>query len=828
MTAGPTTHAGPRPRAPRYQPLVIVLAAACVGIAADRYWPLPLAAWWLVTLGTCCVWLVLWRRGRLHTALAMLLLAAAAAAAGWHHARWYLFAADDLGQFARAGWQPVCIEARALKTPRMVPPVEVGPMSPPRSGDRVRLEVELLALRDGADWRPVSGRAQLSVVGRLPKVEAGDRLRVFAHMQAPPPPHNPGEFDLAAQLRGRRVRSQLRTDYPEAVSRLAAGSPWGLSRWLEKVRVGGNRLFKKYLDPKRSELAAAVLLGAREQLEPDRIEPFMETGTIHLLVIAGLHLGILAGFMLMLVRRLPIARTWALAGVALGTVLYALLVDAQPPVIRATVLVVVMCGAALLGRRSLGFNSLALAALIVLAVNPGDLFRAGPQLSFLSVAGLVWLGPRFLRSAARQDPLERLIWANLGRLPRTMRQFGLYIRNMAVCSLIIWLVTMPLVMARFHLFTPVSVLANTLAFPPMALALVSGFVTLVVGGLCPPLATLSGGLCNASLWLVEGMVTLAQRVPLGHFWVPGPADWWLAGFYGGLGLLAAFPRLRPPRRWRLGLLAAWILAGFAAAGLPTDHSRLQCTFLSVGHGGAEVLELPSGRTMLYDAGQFGAPLAATRAIAGYLWSRGITHIDAVVLSHADVDHYNGLPGVLERFSVGVIYVTPQMFEKQNPAIRALHKAIVASGTPLREVWAGNRLDAGADCTLEVLHPPRQGVLGNDNANCLVLLVNCRQRRILLTGDLAPPGLDDVMAEQPLCCDVLLVPHHGSRQSEPASLAAWSRPHWAIISADRRLDLRPVVATYQAVGSRVLHTAETGAVSVTIDPSGMRVEEFLRR
>ena len=200
----------------------------------------------------------------------------------------------------------------------------------------------------------------------------------------------------------------------------------------------------------------------------------------------------------------------------------------------------------------------------------------------------------------------------------------------------------------------------------------------------------------------------------------------------------------------------------------------------------------------------------------------------MVLSHADVDHFNGLPGVLERFSVGVIYVTPQMFEKHSPAIRALAEAIRRSGTPLREVWAGNRLDGGADCSLEVIHPPRRGVVGSDNANSLVLLVNCRQRRILLTGDLAPPGLDDVMAERPLHCDVLLVPHHGSRQSEPENLAAWSTPQWAVISADRRLNLRPVEASYQAVGSRVLHTAETGAVSVTVDPAGIRVEEFLRR
>ncbi len=241
-----------------------------------------------------------------------------------------------------------------------------------------------------------------------------------------------------------------------------------------------------------------------------------------------------------------------------------------------------------------------------------------------------------------------------------------------------------------------------------------------------------------------------------------------------------------------------------------------------------VLELPSGQTMLYDAGEFGSPVAASRAVAGFLWSRGITHLDAVVLSHADIDHYNGLPGVLERFSVGAIYVTPVMFDRHNPAILALADAIRRSGTPLREVWAGNRFSGGPDCTLEVLHPPQRGILGSENANSLVLLVQCGGRRILLTGDLAPPGLDDVMAEQPLHCDVLLVPHHGSRESKPKDLAAWCTPHWAVISGDRRLNLRPTEAIYRAAGSQVLHTADLGAVRVTVDPAGIRTEGFLKR
>ncbi len=136
-------------------------------------------------------------------------------------------------------------------------------------------------------------------------------------------------------------------------------------------------MLEAYLDPRRAEMAEAILLGEREQVDFGRTENFMATGTIHLLVIAGLHVGILAGALFWLVRRTPLPHGWGLLLVAAAAVLYMLLVDAGPPVVRATVLVLTACAAAALGRSPLSFNSLAAAALLVLAMNPNHLFHAG-------------------------------------------------------------------------------------------------------------------------------------------------------------------------------------------------------------------------------------------------------------------------------------------------------------------------------------------------------------------------------------------------------------------------------------------------------------------
>ena len=387
---------------PGYHPLVIVLAAVAAGMVVDRYRPLPLAAWWTIAAAGLGGWFMFWHKRRNMAASVVLLLAALALAASWHHCRWNLFGGDDLGLFARTQQQPVCIEAVALQTPRVIPQPEFNPLRSPRSGDEIRFEVELRAIRDGDRWRTASGRAAMIVEGLVPDLAAGDRFQAFAHLLPPEHALNPGEADRAARDRGRRITSHLRVNYPEAISVVSTGFACGPTRLLESLRLRGRQVFANYLRPQQANLAAAVLLGLREQLDPEETEAFQLTGTIHLLVIAGLHLGILAGFASLVLRRLLPWR-WGLPAVAAFTIFYMLLVDAQPPVVRATVLIVAACGAVYFGRRRVGFNVLALAGLIVLAVNPVDLFNVGPQLSFLCVAGLMAMAPSWMAATPGPD-----------------------------------------------------------------------------------------------------------------------------------------------------------------------------------------------------------------------------------------------------------------------------------------------------------------------------------------------------------------------------------------------------------------------------------------
>ena len=801
-------------RWPRYQPLVLVAAALAAGIVADRCFPLPVTRWWLLGLASWCGWLLAWRRRPTLIATALICVSLAGLGAAWHHQHWRLFHVDEMGRFAAEEAKPVCLEAVALCSPRWVPAPPADPLCAIPRGERSRLRVRACAVRDGERWRSAAGVVQLWVDGRLSGVRVGDRLRVVGQISAPAAAQNPGEFDFALHARADRQLSRLSADFPDCVEVIERGPRWSASRLLDQLRQSGDRLLWRRLDDRRAPLAAALLLGLREELDLDTTAAFAQTGTVHVLSISGLHVGMLALFLFWIMRLGLVGRRIALAGVALVTLGYALVIDAEPPAVRATVVVLLVCLAQWRRDGWLPFNLLALAAILVLSMNPCELFRIGPQLSFLAVATLAWFGPRF---AVRPitDPLERLIARTRPWPEKLARRFGRWTWQTVSLSFVVWGTSAPLVLAQFHLVSPATLVLTPVLAGPVALALLSGFVVLVVGWL-PPVGGIAAALCDLSLEIIQGGVERASRVPASHFWAPGPASWWLVGFYVVLAAWAIAPGWRPPRRWCCGLLAAWVTLGLGAPLFaPADSPRLQCTFLSVGHGCAVVLELPDGKTLLYDAGRLGSPQAGARSVAGYLWQRGITHIDAIVLSHADVDHYNAVPELLQKFSVGVIYATPAMLYDDGAAMQKLLAAVRASAVPLRETWSGDRLRVGQGCLIEVWHPTREGVLGGDNANSLVLDVEYQGRRILLTGDLESPGMEDLLAESPAPCDVILAPHHGSLRSDPPGFAAWSTPKLVVISgsfADRRLE---VERAYRDAGATVLTTADRGAIHVAI-------------
>ncbi len=262
----------------------------------------------------------------------------------------------------------------------------------------------------------------------------------------------------------------------------------------------------------------------------------------------------------------------------------------------------------------------------------------------------------------------------------------------------------------------------------------------------------------------------------------------------------------------------------------TDEFR--CTFLAVGHGGCTVLETPDGRVILYDAGSMAGPDVAARQIAPFLWSRGIRRIDEVFLSHADLDHFNGLTALADRFTIKQVTCTPTFSDKPTEGVQYTVAALQRRGIPVRIVHAGYHGSAGG-VEMDFLHPPEVGPEGNENVRSMVLLLQHAGHSLLLTGDLEGTGLKRVCESSPHHVDILMAPHHGGKVANTPELAEWAQPRVVISCQGPPRNLLPPPDPYKEHDheKRYLGTWGTwphGAITVRSRKNELTVETFVTK
>lgn len=808
-----------------YRPLLWVAVGLSAGIVTDAFFDLPLVAWFFGFWLLLVTWFALWRMHREGWAGAVLMLATFGVGGMWHHVYWNVYPASELSLALSSERQPIALEGIVADFPRFVP---AQPKTSPFEfalPNQWKVPFLVTHVRDGTRWKMTSGRTDVFVAAEQLHVQPGESIRVFAQANRPQPALNEGEFDFANWSRGRRRQILLRTGFADCLVPTGESPAWSPWRLVQSARQWVGTTLATAVPTQKQGLAETIFLGRRERLEDSTDDAFKQTGTVHLLALSGLHLGILAIVAHQVLRWIPAPVWFPGLALLLLTIGYVLLVDARPPIIRAAILVGTLCAGIILYRRHVFWNALTLAWIGVVLYNPVEPFQAGTQLSFVAVATLGWLAS-VQQQYRTTDPLKKLIEQTRPWPIKLQRKLLRAIGAMLVASLVVWLATLPLVLYHFHEASPWTILLSPILSVVMMFALIGILVLLPVSMVTPAVATGISPWTTLPLEGLQQIVTLTQQHAGLTYWSPGPALWWVIGFYGlgaTIGTLLICRRLSS--RWAVAGLGFWLMIGFGYGIVQAEFARWQddvvCTFVSVGHGTCVLVELPGGQNLLYDCGRLGSPRRAAESLSAVLWQKGIGHLDAVILSHDDADHYNGLPGILDRFSVGTIYCWEFVQRDPSPLIATLLEDIERRGIPVRVLSAGTHLRTRPDVQLVVLHPTRRGVLGRDNANSIVLLIEYAGRRILLPGDLESPGTDAVIAEQPIDCDVVMAPHHGSRHSSPADFYAWCRPEWIVVSSGD--------ATIEGSGenqgesdketAKWLCTASHGQVEVRLTPGG---------
>ncbi len=814
---------------PSQLPMVLIFASASLGVLVAEYSGVTSFSCGIA----CAIALATSFLAPLSFRWHLLWVAIASLFASMHAANLRTLSLDRSHSMATSEWTPVVFEAIVDSVPRWRPDLlqyEMRQVEPTVEQKwQTLLEVRMVKVRDRSEWKEAFGQMNLSLDSNRRDLFPGDRIRVFGQWQQIPKPTNPGQFDQAAFYRRKGQFVRVRSENDEQVQKIGIEQAWRLDRWMGRILEQGDRALHRYVRLDQAPLASALVLGQRDQVEWELQESLLATGTMHMLAISGLHVEMVAMSLVTvaLYFRLPRKTTLLLiSGCVIG---YGVLCGAQPPVIRAVVLVVSVCVARWMGRATNGLNLLAFAGLILLIHRTSNLFDIGTQLSFLAVAMLSLLSMQPESRAEEQDPLQRVLYESLPGWRRWTLDGLRFSWEMLRTSFWVWLITTPLVLSTFHVVAPIAIVLNLLLWLPLLIALLSGLGIVVFGWWLPPLGWLLGIVCASSLWVTRWVILLAEQIPGGHCWIPAPPLAWTLCFY--VLLLASWIGLgfaRHRRRWAGFALAAWCVLGSLPSWIGpqgkvplwqgANSSTLSATFVNVGHGSAVILQCPDGSTWLYDAGRMGDSDRSFQNIAGVLWHEGIARIDGIFLSHADSDHYNAIEGLTKRFAPRELVTTVQVTTHSSPHLRTVLQQLQRYRVELSHAADGGSREVGGVRILAI-HPPVSGVGGSDNANSLCLRIEYGERSLLLTGDLESPGTDRLLQSHPPCTvDVLMAPHHGSVSQDPAKLLAWCRPTNVVISGGARAVGRKVIDAYRSDGG--LHiTHRDGAIRVEFDASG---------
>jgi competence protein ComEC len=690
-------------------------------------------------------------------------------------------------------------------------------------GGRLYLHVEKVC-RDGL-CAEVNGRMVLYVGEGRPVQMTGDRVRFLSRIQRPRNYGLPGEFDLVRYLAFRNIFATAFVRTPDDIVLLDSGVEHKLQRRVDAVADRLGRFIKENVAPVEGAILRALLLGESGYVPKTLKDAYTRTGVNHILSISGFHVGIISLFIFQLIFYAAKGSEFLLIHLNLRRfvllltlpviVFYLFLSGAAPATTRSVIMITVYIMALLLEREVDPINSLALAAMLILAVTPQALFDISFQLSFLALWGILALTPIFMApfKAMPQGTPKKLI-------------LFFMVSAAAIMS------TLVPVAYYFHRTTVTGLISNFIVVPLM------GYGSVVIGFSALPFVYVAPMVAKALLLFAGCLVALSNVVITFMANFPGlplftPSRLDLALFFLALTALTIF-KSRLVSGFCCGALLTVCLGARLVVAEPA-LGALKLTFFSIGQGESTLVTLPDGKRMLIDGGgslREGGMDVGERLLAPALWSMGVDEIDYMVLSHPHPDHLKGLKFIAANFKVG------EFWEGQSggnsPDYLELRAILARRGVSVRTLTAATNPFMLGSVKIEPLapfpgHQPVSAAHERDvNDDSLVFRLVAGEFAVLFTGDIGRET-ESLLALHPerLKCAVLKVAHHGSRYSSSPAFLKGAAPSIAVISAGYHNSFNlPARETLDALGSlgiRVYRTDMDKTVQIGLHPEHGNIE-----
>ncbi len=792
-------------------------------------WPMLLASLLLTALAVAAR--VLNRR----TAM-MTLLAAAFASLGvaWVSLHQHLVGEDDLAAMVAEEPQLVSVQGEALgpPVPRQSAAGSMARFDYRKPALYFPMRVDALIGVDGAE--AVSGHVLVKVEEAVEPFRAGDRVQATGFLIRPSPPRNPGEFNYRQYARSLgqaglltvSSRDLLNVSPPQRYSTMST-----IRHWRDQMRHRASAWLLADLPTlslrQRDSLLANIMLGERDAQIDGVYQSFQRVGLAHILAISGFHLSVLAAFVLFLARWFSGFHRWHGILVIGVVLLYMMLIELHMPVLRSGVMTIAACMGLSLGRRLRVSNLVALSAILLLLWRPDQLFNAGFQLTYGVVFALIHLGP----------PLRRRWFGDPDPAPAsTAQMLSQWLRTTVVVSVVAWVVATPIAMCHFGMISPLGAPLSIIAVPLSAFLLAVGFLKMILSAILPGPAAVTAMIVGIPLSIssdaLMGIVLLADGWSWSIVQVPQPSVVWTLAALVWACWWAAVPRRGKAKVAAFTALIIWFVAPSAIAAATAPALRID--MLSVGDGSCYALR-SGDSTIVFDAGSSSDLNVGRRTVIPAFRKLGIRSINAIAISHANLDHYSAVLELVEQFKVPRVLLTPHLATEgasdADTPIAYLLERLNEQGIELIEVAAGETRRFGqAEWTW--LNPPRDAQFERVNDSSMVIRIECSGRHVLLCGDIMQETMEKLM-ECPddaatIGADVIELPHHGSHHKAAEHFVDAVNPSIVLQSTGRQRWKRD--KWVDAIdGRQRLVTARDGACWVEIDDGGqMRTGKFIAR
>ncbi len=816
-------------------PLVPLALALAVGVFAGRYGPLPLGVWFAVALAGLVVAVVTLRRAHLHLLTGMAVGAVVLGiGAGRFQTVYFSVPREHIVTYTGATNMLATIRGRVVSYPQIFRPnVEFGYRPEPR----IVFLLDSEAVRTTAGWEKTSGLVRVSIDEPYKTFRPGERLELTGWMGRFRPPDNPGQYDAAAAAHRSGTWVRFTSPTADNVKIIAPAEGGWAGRGLWRVRATLRQHLLETGDLRSGRLLSALILGDRDPALATLNRTMKQAGISHFLSISGLHLGVFLGFVYLICRVFMLAPRRSAAVVLVVLVCYLLLAEARPPLLRSAIMAAALLVGVIWSRPNSSLNALGAAAIVLLLIDPRQLFSPGVQLSFVTVAGLIlwyrpvrsllfwrWIQRRGLMVFRHEQRVRRWVYFTLAN----------GVMDIITMSTTAYLVSAPLVAMYFGIFSPWAIILNVLLFPLIVAVLIPGYLSMALALPAPNLSSAVGALAAGAADLLANCVQALRVIPfLSISLRPMGVGWAMLCF--ATFLAAVLVRRNRHRRVLVVILAAaLVIVTVWSQHTSRTDGEAQLDLLAVGAGQCAVLQTPSGKTFLIDAGTRSGFDVYNRVLSPFLRTMRLPDPTAVIVSHANTDHYNALPGVVRSGRVHQVYLCDYFDRGRKDTYSAparIMKILQEHGVEVSRLRRGSRVNLDTRTQVEVLWPPsgREDLTFNDTS--LVLRISCGGKTVLLPGDIDQPAQGELLKDpQQLRSDVLVLPHHGGWEKTLPDFVAAVDPKIILVSG--RADPKGPSASgertrkfYWKLKSdyRYYSTARNGWIRLTFGAGGLDVQ-----